>query len=87
MGRRKCYATPAARQVAYRQRLAQEMIPVNRRSLLAWETRLRALLTAMRAAAATGDPLAVTLTHASEARILENLTAWFTERRKEGHQG
>jgi len=83
MGRPKCYDTPAARQAAYRQRLAQEMMPVNRASFTQWDDRLTALLTAIRAAARVHDPLAGTMDHPSAARTVENLTAWFQQRAKE----
>ena len=83
MGRPKSYPTPAARQAAYRQRLAQEMVPVNRASFTQWENRLAALLTAIRAAARVHDLLAGSIDHPSAARTMENLTVWFQQRAKE----
>jgi hypothetical protein len=84
MGRPKRYPTPAARQAAYRQRLAQEMVPVNRASLAQWEDRLAALLTAIRAAARAHEPLACAINQSSDTGILDNLTAWFSQHGKEG---
>ena len=43
MGRAKYYASPAARQAAYRERLHAEMVLVNRRSLAQWEERITRL--------------------------------------------
>lgn len=85
MGRPKVYATRAAQQAAYRQRLQQEMVVVNRAAFTQWDTRLTALLTAIRTAAQAGDPLAQRLAHNSEAGMMNNLTTWFVERGKGEH--
>lgn len=58
MGRPKCYASPAARQAAYRERLHAEMVLGNRRALAQWEERVSRLLEAIAAAAHGGDALA-----------------------------
>jgi hypothetical protein len=84
MGRPKVHATAAARQAAYRQRRDAELVSVNRTSLAAWETRLTRLLAAIAQAAHAGDPLARRLQRTNEADTLDNLTAWFTGRGKEG---
>ena len=80
MGRPKCYASPAARQAAYRQRLAAEMVRVNRRALTQMEERIARLLAAMAQAAHRGDPLARQLHRAHQDTTLDNLIDWFTTR-------
>ena len=82
MGRPKRYPTPAARQAAYRQRCAAELVSVNRASLVAWEQRLARLLAAIAQAAATGDPLARQVYRTHDADTLDTLTAWFAGRGK-----
>lgn len=86
MGRPQCYPSPAARQAAYRRRLAQEMVLVNRASLTQWEARLTTLITAIRAAANANDALASDLIHPTEIGTLDNLIDWFTQRGKESEE-
>jgi len=83
MGRPKQYATPAARQAAYRQRWQAEMVAVNRMSLEAWEARLSRLCAAIVQAANAGDLLACHLRRTHEADMIDTLTEWFAKRRKE----
>ena len=80
MGRPKCYASPAARQAAYRQRLEEEMVRVNRHAWARREERIARLLTAMARAARRGDPLARQLHRAHQDTTLDNLIDWFTTR-------
>jgi phage baseplate assembly protein W len=80
MGRPKRYATPAARQAAYRQRVAQEMVTVNRAALERWEARLARLLAAIAHAAHAGDPVAGQVHRTHETETLEYLIAWFLAR-------
>ncbi len=78
MGRPKCYASPAARQAAYRERLHAEMVLVNRDSLAQWEERVLRLLDAIAEAAHAGNPLARQVTRPQQDETLDALIAWFT---------
>ena len=80
MGRVKYYASPAARQAAYRERLHAEMVPVNRQSLARWEERITSLLDAIAEAAHAGDPLARRVARSHRDATLDALIAWFTQR-------
>ena len=79
MGRPKCYASPAARQAAYRERLHAEMVLVNRHSLAQWEERVTRLLDAIAAAAHAGDPLARQVARPHHDETLDALITWFTQ--------
>ncbi len=80
MGRPKSYASPAARQAAYRERLNAEMVLVNRQALAQWEERVTRLLDAITAATRAGDPLARQIIHTERGETLDALIAWFTQR-------
>lgn len=80
MGRPKCYASPAARQAAYRERLHVEMVLVNRHALAQWEERITHLLDAIAAAAHAGDPLANQLMRPHHDETLDALITWFIQR-------
>lgn len=84
MGRPKCYASPAVRQAAYRQRLQAEMVLVNRHSLTEWEARIERLVAAITQAATVGDPLACQVHSPGHGdATLDKLIAWFTTRERE----
>ena len=78
MGRPKCYASPAARQAAYRQRLDADMVLVNREALMRVEDQVTRLVDAMTQAAHRGNPLALQLRRAQRGTIVESLIDWFT---------
>jgi hypothetical protein len=80
MGRPKSYASPAARQAAYRERLNAEMVLVNRQALAHWEERVTRLLDAIAKAARAGDPLACQVRQADRGDTLDALITWFTQR-------
>jgi hypothetical protein len=80
MGRPKSYASPAARQAAYRERLNAEMVLVNRQALAQWEERITRLLDAITAAARAGDPLACQVRQTERGETLDALITWFTQR-------
>ena len=80
MGREKYYASPAARQAAYRERLHAEMVLVNRRSLAQLEERITRLQDAIAEAAQAGDPLANQVTRPHQDETLDALITWFTQR-------
>ena len=80
MGRAKYYASPAARQAAYRERLHAEMVLVNRRSLAQWEERITRLLDAIAHAADAGDTVAGQVAHPHQDETLDALITWFTQR-------
>ena len=77
MGRPKCYASPAARQAAYRQRVDAEMVLVNRKALTQWEDRVTRLVDALTQAARRGNPLALQVCCAHRDTTVEHLIAWF----------
>jgi len=79
MGRPKCYASPAARQAAYRDRLHAEMVLVNRHSLAQWEERITRLQDAIAHAADEGDTLASQVARPHRDETLDALIAWFTQ--------
>lgn len=78
MGRPKCYASPAARQAAYRQRLDAEMVLINRQWLARWEDRVTRLQAAITQAAHAGNALARQVHRRDGDATLEQLIAWFT---------
>ena len=80
MGRTKNYASPAARQAAYRERLHAEMVLVNRCSLAQLEERVTRLLDAIVHAADAGDTLARQVAHPHREETLDALIACFTRR-------
>lgn len=84
MGRRKCYATPADRQAAYRRRLQQETVLVDRKRLAQQEATLQALHAAILSAKRAGHRLAQQVGSASSETTVEALTAWFTAQGEEG---
>jgi hypothetical protein len=86
MGRPKCYASPAARQAAYRERLTAEMVLVNRHALAQWEARLTRLHDAIAAAALAGDPLARQVAHPQHDATLDALIAGFAQRAQAGER-
>jgi hypothetical protein len=77
MGRPRQYANAAERQRAYRERLEEETVRVNRRALEQLETRVDALYRAVRAASRAGDSLAAAWNEGSEAGMLARMTSYF----------
>jgi hypothetical protein len=77
MGRPRQYANAAERQRAYRQRLEEEMVRVNRRDLERLETRLDRLNHAVRNAARAGDPIAQLYSEPSIDGMLFKMTEYF----------
>lgn len=80
MGRWKYYATAAARQAAYRRRLREETLVVDRHNLECLDRRLARLHEAITMAMGQGDPLARRVRCASVDSTLDKLTAVFLER-------
>ena len=80
MGRRKYYATAAERQAAYRRRLRDETLVVDRHSLECLDQRLARLHDAITTAMVHGDALARRVRGASVDRTLDQLTELFLER-------
>ncbi len=77
MGRPRHYATPAARQAAYRQRLHAAAILVDRDLVEQLDTRMAHLQDALAPVAREGDPLAQRLSRTNLLTLLDVLTAWF----------
>jgi hypothetical protein len=77
MGRPRHYATPAARQAAYRQRLYAAAVLVDRTLVEQLDTRLAHLQDALAPLAREGDPLAQRLSRTNLLTLLDVLTAWF----------
>lgn len=86
MGRPKCYASPAARQAAYRQRLEAEMVLVNRQYLAQWDDRLTRLVDAIAQAAQAGDPLARQVHNALKETTIDHVIALFVMRGQEARR-
>ena len=80
MGRRKYYATAAERQAAYRRRLQEETLVVDRHSLERLDQRLARLHDAITTAMVQGDALARRVRCASVDSTLDKLTELFLER-------
>ena len=85
MGRPRQYASAAERQRAYRERLDEEMVRVNRGSLERLEARLEQLHQAVRVAARAGDPVAQACSEGSIDGMLAKLTDYFEEKVKRGN--
>jgi hypothetical protein len=77
MGRPRQYANAAERQRAYRERLDEEMVRVNRRELERLEARLEALHQAVGAASRAGDPVAQACAEVSIDGMLAKMTRYF----------
>ena len=82
MGRQKYYATAAERQAAYRRRLREETLVVDRHSLECLEQRLARLHDAITTAMVQGDTLARRVRCVSVDSTLDKLTELFLERAK-----
>lgn len=80
MGRPKQYATSVERQAAYRQRVRQETVVIDRQQLERLCAQLDGLQLAIARAKRAGDPCARQVMHASVESTLEALTAWFLAR-------
>lgn len=79
MGRPRQYATPAERQAAYRHRLQDTTVLVDRQTLEQLDTRLALLQEAVAPLARRGDPLAQRVSRTSLVTLLDILTEWFQE--------
>lgn len=77
MGRPKQYATFAERQAAYRQRVREETVVIDRARLDRLRAQLDGLQLAIAQAKRAGDPCARQVGHASVETTLAALTAWF----------
>lgn len=77
MGRPKVYADAAAKQRAYRARLAEEMMPVNRRRWAALEGRVSRLAEALDRARLAGCPVARQIRGSATETALDGLIEWF----------
>jgi hypothetical protein len=77
MGRPRQYGSAAERQRAYRERLEEEMVRVNRRELERLEARLERLNQAVREASRAGDPVAQACSEVSIDGMLAKMTAYF----------
>lgn len=77
MGRPRQYANAAERQQAYRTRLEEEMVRVNRRQWERMEMRLDRLERAVRAASWAGDSLAQAWNEGSVEGMLVRMTSYF----------
>ncbi len=79
MGRPKLYADAAAKNRAYRKRLAAQTVRVDRRRWAALEEQVNQLAEAVAEARRAGSPVARQIVGASSATIIDSLTAWFTK--------
>lgn len=77
MGRPKVYADAAAKQRAYRARLAEEMVLVNRRRWAALEAQVERLGEAVAQARQAGCPVALQIRGACSTTMMDFLTEWF----------
>ena len=77
MGRPRQYPTPAARQAAYRQRVHDTAILVDRPLVEQLDTRMAHLQDALAPVAREGDPLAQRLSRTNLLTLLDVLTEWF----------
>jgi hypothetical protein len=80
MGRPRQYASAAERQRAYRERLDEEMVRVNRRSLERLEAQLEELHQAVQAASRAGNSVAQACNEGSIEGMLARMTDYFTEK-------
>lgn len=80
MGRTRQYATAAARQAAYRQRLHATTVWVDRDLVTRMETALTLLHDATWRAVHQGHPLAHALYRATPVETVEAAVAWIVER-------
>jgi hypothetical protein len=79
MARQKQYATPAARQAAYRQRMKDTTLWVNRIPFQRMEEATQTLYQVVHRAATREHPLATDLDRASPLDTLEALVEWMTD--------
>ncbi len=86
MGRPKVYADAAAKQRAYRARLAAEMKLVSRRRWAALEGQVERLGESVEQARRAGCPIARQIRGASSGTIMDFLTAWFLQRAALPHE-
>jgi hypothetical protein len=86
MGRPRKYASDAERQRAWRRRLDEEMVRVNRADLERWEARLRRLQEAVKAAAKVGDETAQVCQSGAVEGVLEQLIGHFEQRARAGQE-
>lgn len=85
MGRARHYATPAARQTAYRHRLRDTTVLMDRQTLEQLDTRFARLQETVAPLARRGDPLAQRLFRTDLVTLLTLLTEWFQEQEALGH--
>jgi len=78
MSRSRQYATPAARQAAYRQRMKETTLLVNREPFLRMDQAMETLYQALHHAAIHKHHLAQTLLRATPVETLEAVVAWVT---------
>jgi predicted HAD superfamily Cof-like phosphohydrolase len=78
MGRPRQYASAAERQRAYRERLDEEMVCVNRRGLERLEARLEELHQAVRTASQAGNAVARACNERSIEGMLAKMADYFT---------
>lgn len=86
MGRPKVYADAAAKQRAYRARLAAEMVLVNRRRWAALEAQVERLGEAVEQARRAGCPIARQIRGAASTTIMDFLTEWFLQQAALPHE-
>jgi hypothetical protein len=84
MGRPRQYANAAERQRAYRERLGEETVRVNRRALERLEARVEGLYRAVQGASRAGDSLAAAWNEGSEEGMLARMTSYFEGKIAEG---
>ena len=77
LGRPKRYENGAEKQRAYRRRLAEDMVRVNRRSLETLEAQVERLHGAVVTARRAGHPVAMQVSVFTVGAALEGLAAWF----------
>lgn len=80
MGRPKLYEDAAAKHRAYRKRLEEETVRVDRRRWAALEESVNRLAAAVAEARRAGCPVANEIVGCSTDTVLHSLTAWFTAR-------
>jgi hypothetical protein len=87
MGRPRQYGSAAERQRAYRERLDEEMVRVNRRGLERLEAQLEQLNEAVQAASRAGDAMAQACMAGSVDTMLAKMTSYFEARAAGGEAG
>jgi hypothetical protein len=80
MARPRQYASEAERAAAYRRRLAEQTVRVDRAALARLHARLEQLQRAIAAAAQAGDPTALAVRAAAHETLLERLAGHFEAR-------